>query len=102
MTITCCANPDVARGTHSSYCVTTRRHTPGRFGTGDFAGWSDDTVMRSMHEQADLCVRVMSLPEDERSRPGPKGAASPEQAATLNAVITMRLHAEATRRGLLA
>lgn len=98
---TCCLSPD-RPARHSAYCITQgpRRHGTGT-GIGSFGHLSDTEVMRQMHMQADVCVRVMAMPEAERHAPGPKGAASPAQAAALNAVIAMHLEREARTRGLI-
>lgn len=91
MSHTCCASPDER---HAAYCITTKpaRHT---------ATMSDEDVLREMHKQADVCVAVCAMPEGVRHRPGPKGEASPAQAAALNAVIALHFQREAAQRGLL-
>lgn len=62
---------------------------------------SDEQVMRMLHTQADACVRVVQMPDEQRYALRPKGQASPHEAGTLNAVLALLAERECRRRGLL-
>lgn len=66
-----------------------------------FASLTDERLIQMLHDQASACELVMAMPEGERRRPGPKGQASPEQSATMNAMFAQMAERECVRRGLL-
>lgn len=61
---------------------------------------SDERLFKDRATQADTCVRILAMPAEEADKPGPKGEASPREAAAFNAMIAFMLDAEIKRRGL--
>lgn len=61
---------------------------------------SDEDLIALIQRTGAACVRVVEMPTAERTAPGPKGEASPEQAGTLSAMFCHLAMQEAERRGL--
>ena len=62
---------------------------------------SDEFLLATLQKQADLCVAIVSMSDEDQNRPGPKGEASPREAGALNAVLCVLAEREAVKRGLV-
>lgn len=65
-----------------------------------FATLTDDQLVERLRSIANQCVAIVSLPRKERTAPGTKGEASPEQAGALSAAFVLQIAAECERRGI--
>lgn len=64
------------------------------------ADLSDEDLFRLRAANADRCVKVVQMSDEDQNRVAPKGGASPREAGAFNALIAFMMDREIQRRGL--